>query len=108
MPKIIWEPGQAPYADFLKKLTPEEKAAHLKQRRERKAMKKAIGQVVEEYQHKWIAELHNAAWRQLIKARDSGDTQAFVAVWDRIIGRPQEQDHTDQASSPLPWSDRDL
>ena len=88
--------------------TPEEKAAHLRERKERKAMKTAMKEVVEEYQTRWIAELHNAAWRQLVKARDSGDTQAFVAVWDRIVGRPQEQDMTDANQRPLPWTDDNL
>lgn len=108
MPKITWEPGQAPYAEFLKKLTPEQKAAHLKERKERKAMKTAMKEVVEEYQTKWIAELHNAAWAQLVKARESGDTQAFVAVWDRIVGKPQEADFDANSMRPLPWTDQDL
>lgn len=103
-----WQPGTAPYAEWLKKLTPEQKEAHLKQRRERKAMKVAMKEVVEEYQTKWIAELHNAAWAQLVKARESGDTQAFVAVWDRIVGRPQEADHAEQNQRPLPWDDSKL
>jgi cell division inhibitor SulA len=103
-----WVPGQAPYADYLKSLTPEQKALHLKQRKERKAMKVAMKEVVEEYQHKWIAELHNAAWAQLVKARESGDTQAFVAVWDRIVGKPQESDFDANSMRPLPWTDKDL
>lgn len=108
MPKIKWEPGTAPYADFLKSLTPEQKAAHLKERKERKAMKVAMKEVVEEYQTRWIAELHNAAWAQLVKARESGDTQAFVAVWDRIVGKPQESDMDASSQRPLPWTDSDL
>jgi hypothetical protein len=52
--------------------------------------------------------MHNAAWAQLVKARDSGDTQAFVAVWDRIVGRPQEQDMADQNQRALPWTDDNL
>ena len=108
MPKILWEPGKAPYAEFLKRLTPEEKAAHLRERKERKAMKMAMKDVVEEYQTRWIAELHNAAWAQLVKARESGDTQAFVAVWDRIVGKPQESDLDANSMRPLPWTDQDL
>ena len=102
-----WHPGTAPYADWLKKLTPEEKEEHLRQRRARKAMRKAMQTVVEEYQTRWVSELHNAAWEQLMQARARGDTQAFVAVWDRIIGRPQENLSVDNGQ-PLPWSDKDL
>ena len=108
MPKILWEPGKAPYAEFLKRLTPEEKAAHLQARKEKKAMKQAMKEVVSEYQTQWISELHNAAWAQLVKARESGDTAAFVAVWDRIVGRPQEQDHSEANQRPLPWDDSKL
>jgi cell division inhibitor SulA len=103
-----WEPGQAPYAEWLKKLTPEQKAAHLQKRKEKKAMKVAMKEVVEQYQTRWIAELHNAAWAQLVKARESGDTQAFVAVWDRIVGKPQESDMDANNMRPLPWTDSDL
>jgi hypothetical protein len=42
-----------------------------------------------------------------VRARDSGDAQSFVAVWDRIIGRPEEQ-HTVDLPRALPWSDKDL
>ena len=103
-----WKPGQAPYAEWLKTLTPEQKEAHLRQRRERKAMRQAMAEVVTEYQNRWIAEMHNAAWAQLVKARDSGDTAAFVAVWDRIIGRPQDADRAAADGQALPWSDRDI
>lgn len=108
MGKNIWEPGKAVYSEWLKTLTPEQKALHLQERKQRKSMKTAMKQVVEQYQSQWIAEMHNAAWVQLVKARDSGDTQAFVAVWDRIVGRPQEQDMGDQTQRALPWTDDNL
>ena len=101
-----WKPGTAPYADYLKSLTPEQKEAHLKQRRERKAMREVMKQVVEEYQTQWAAEMHNAAWAVLMKAPNEGDAQAFAAVFDRIIGRPQEARPDDGRA--LPWSDQDL
>jgi len=101
-----WKPGQAPYADYLKKLTPEQREAHLKKRRERKAMRQVMKEVVEEYQTQWASELHNAAWAVLMKARREGDAQAFAAVFDRIVGRPQEV-RTDEGRV-LPWSDQDI
>jgi hypothetical protein len=87
-------------------LTPEEKAAHLKKRRERKAMRQVMREVVEEYQTQWAAEMHNAAWAVLMKARDQGDAQAFATVFDRIVGRPTEV-RTDEGRV-LPWSDQDI
>ena len=102
-----WEPGSSPYADWLKTLTEDERAAHMEARAKRKSMKQAMKSVVEQYQTQWVTELHNAAWAQLVKARDSGDAQSFVAVWDRIIGRPEEQ-HTVDLPRALPWSDKDL
>jgi hypothetical protein len=101
-----WKPGQAPYADYLKKLTPEQREAHLKKRRERKAMRQVMKEVVEEYQTQWASELHNAAWAVLMKARREGDAQAFAAVFDRIVGRPQEV-RADEGRA-LPWSDQDI
>ena len=105
MSKPLWEPGKAVYSEWLKELTPEQKAEHLRKRAEKKAIKIAMQAVVQEYQSRWTAELHNAAWAQLVKARDSGDTAAFVAVWDRIVGRPQDTDRTDITDRPLPWRD---
>ena len=102
----IWKPGASPYADFLAKLTPEEKAAHLRKRAERKAIKQAMKTVINEFQDRWIADLHNAAWRQLVKARDTGDTQAFIAVWDRIVGKPDQEISVDD-NRVLPWTDQD-
>jgi len=99
----IWKPGTAPYADFLNALTPEQKAAHLKKRREKKAMREVMKQTIDEYQAQWAAELHNAAWSVLMRARREGDAQAFASVFDRIVGRPQEV-RTDEGRA-LPWSD---
>lgn len=101
-----WKPGTAPYADFLKSLTPEQKAEHLRQRRERKAMRQVMKELVEEYQTQWAAEMHNAAWAVLMKARNTGDPQAFAAVFDRIVGRPTETKPDDGRA--LPWSDEDI
>jgi len=101
-----WKPGTAPYADWLKKLTPEEREAHLKKRRERKAMRQVMKEVVEEYQTQWAAEMHNAAWAVLMKARNEGDAQAFATVFDRIVGRPVDNKPDDGRA--LPWSDQDI
>ena len=108
MKNTQWEPGKAVYSEWLKTLTAEQRALHLQERKQRKSMKTAMKEVVEQYQSQWIAEMHNAAWRQLVKARDSGDTAAFIAVWDRIVGRPQEQDMSDQNQRALPWTDDNL
>jgi hypothetical protein len=103
-----WIPGRGVYSEWLKTLTAEQRALHLQERAQRKSMKTAMKEVVEQYQSQWIAEMHNAAWAQLAKARDTGDTAAFVAVWDRIVGRPQEQDMSDQNQRALPWTDDNL
>jgi hypothetical protein len=101
-----WQPGTAPYADYLKTLTPAEREAHLKKRREKKAMREVMKQTIDEYQAQWAAELHNAAWAVLMKARREGDAQAFASVFDRIVGRPQETKPDDGRA--LPWSDQDI
>ena len=101
-----WKPGEAPYADYLRNLTPEQREAHLKKRRDRKAMRQVMKEVVDEYQTQWAAEMHNAAWAVLMKARREGDAQAFASVFDRIVGRPQDAKPDDGRA--LPWSDQDI
>jgi lysyl-tRNA synthetase class I len=98
-----WKPGHAPYAEWLKALTPAEKEAHLKKRRERKAMRQVMKELVDEYQTQWAAEMHNAAWAVLKKARTEGDAQAFATVFDRIVGRPVDNKPDDGRA--LPWTD---
>ena len=98
-----WQPGQAPYAEWLKTLTPEQREAHLLDRRKRKAMREVMRQVVAEYQAQWAAGIHTAAWRVLERARTTGDAMAFMAVWDRIVGRAP--DAAQDQAQPLPWQD---
>ena len=108
-PKQIWRPGATPYKDFLDGLTPEQRAEHLKQRAQRKAMKKVMKQVTEEFTNEWTAELHNAAWNVLMKARDKSDPIAFAAVWDRVVGKPKvDDDSFVDPERPLPFKDEDL
>jgi hypothetical protein len=102
----LWKPGATPYRDFLDSLTPEQREQHLQQRRERRHMRQAFQEVVQEYQSRWAAEMHNAAWAVLKKARDQGDAQAFAAVFDRIVGRAPE--NAPDAGRALPWRDEDI
>jgi len=99
-----WKPGATPYADYLAKLTPEQKQAHLQERAKKKAMKKAMDDVIKEQQEMWIAQLNNSAAKLLENAEKKGDVQAFIAVWDRIIGKPKEDIHLD-TNKPLPFTD---
>jgi len=104
-----FKPGDTPYKDFIESLTPEERELHLKKRAEKKAMKKVMKQVVDEYQAEWASELHNAAWKVLMKARDKSDPIAFAAIWDRIVGKPKvDDDHLVDPDRPLPFKDEDL
>ncbi len=107
-PPSLWQPGQSPYADFLAKLTPEQKAAHLQERRDRKSMRKAMKEVQQEFQNVWLSELHNAAFELLKKARESKDPAAFCAVWDRVVGKPKEIELEVSSDRPLPFTDEDL
>lgn len=93
MPKDhLWKPGQCPpsalYIRNLKENDPEAYKEHLAQRKARKSMKQAMKATVEEQQEKWIAMFNNAAAKLMQQAMDNGDTQAFIAVYDRFIGKP--------------------
>lgn len=101
-----FQPGRCAYREFLDKLTPEEYAAHLEERRKRKSMRKAMEQVQSEYQDIWISQLHNAAYRCLQKALEHGDPVAFAAVWDRVVGKSHQSiDINKLDNKPLPFSD---
>jgi type III secretory pathway component EscR len=100
-----WQKGVTPYVDWLKNLTPEEYDAHLFKRAQRKARKKAMEEVIDEQRALWLAELNNAAALQLKKALTTGDTQAFIAVWDRIIGKPKDEVVLEDNAQPQPWND---
>ena len=107
-PPSQWKPGETPYVEFLNKLTPEQKEAHLKERRERKAMRNAMKEVQQEFQNVWLSELHNAAFELLKKARETKDPAAFCAVWDRVVGKPKEIELEVSSDKPLPFTDEDL
>jgi len=109
LPPKPWKPGESPYRDFLNSLTPEQYEAHLEDRRRRKEMRTVMKKVTEEFQSIWVSELHNAAWKLLERARNTGDPVAFAAVWDRIIGK--DSSNTDDQilqNKPLPFKDDDL
>lgn len=88
MAKLLWEPGKAPYATWLASLTPEEKAQHLADRKIKKSMKKAFEQVVLAQQEEWLARINDAFISVLRRAEQSGDPAALVAVFDRLVGKP--------------------
>lgn len=100
--KILWKPGQTPYADFLKSLTPEEKEAHMQVRRNKKSMRKAFEAVVLAQQGEWLNKINQAMVSVINKAIENGDSAALIAVHDRIIGKPTETINT-ETNQILPW-----
>lgn len=88
-PSILWKPGDAPYALWLKNLTPEEYKKHLEDRKLRKSMRKAMNEVVLAQQEQWMSLFHQGALKLMEKAIAEGDTQAYVAIYDRFIGKPE-------------------
>lgn len=103
-----WKKGVSPYKEFLKNLSPEEYAEHLEQRRKRKQMKRMMEEVVQAQAAGWVAMFNNAAVKLLERAVETGDAQAFMAVYDRIIGKPTLNIDAELAEKPtLPWHDDD-
>jgi hypothetical protein len=86
----LWEPGKAVYAEWLKSLTPEEKAAHLAERKVKKNMKKAWEEIKEAQQAQWLSKINSAMIAVLEKAVADGDAHALATVFDRMIGKPQD------------------
>jgi hypothetical protein len=98
-----WLPGKSPYAEYLHKLTPEQKAEHLKERANRRTMKKAFEIVVSNYQAEWIAKINKAMLAVIDRAIETGDPACLVAVADRIIGKPVDTINT-ETNLVLPWN----
>ena len=105
--KTLWKPGTSPYADFIKSLTPEEREEHLKERANRRTMKKAFEIVVKEYQIEWVAKINEAMVAVINKAIRDGDPSALIAVSDRIIGKPTET-IVSESDQILPWNDEPI
>lgn len=102
--KNRFKPGNSHYRDFINSLSPEEYQQHLAERRRRKAMRQAMETVQNEFQSEWISAIHNAAWKTLQRALETGDPVAFATVYDRVIGKPAQKDAAD-TERPLPFSD---
>jgi len=102
-----WQPGDTPYAAFLKNLRdndPEGYQAHLLERKQRKLIRNAMKEVVDAQRAKWIAMFHNSALKLLEKAVESGDAAAYAILHDRYIGKPAETINSD-TNLILPWAD---
>ena len=88
MAKLLWEPGKAVYAEWLKTLTPEEYNQHLAERKINKSLKQAMNETIQAQKEQWIAKINNAMVSVIEKAERDGDPAALVAVYDRLIGKP--------------------
>ena len=104
----MWKKGINPYREYLEKLSPEEYAEHLEQRRKRRQMKKMMEEVVQAQAAGWVAMFNNAAVKLLERAVETGDAQAFATVYDRLIGKPTLTVDAELSEKPvLPWQDDD-
>lgn len=89
MPAPLWKPGTAPYALWLKNLTPEEYKAHLAERAVRKSLKKDQEKVFSRQTEFWTTAFNNGAIELLQDAVINKNYQAFCAIYDRVIGKPE-------------------
>ena len=93
--------GQDLYGDYLRKLTPEERAQHFQNRKLKAVKDKAIKQAWEEtiaaQKEKWIALFNNKALELL----ENGNGADFANVFDRTIGKPTEHSKVDATVSSI-------
>lgn len=83
------KPGFPPASSiWWNKLTPEQKEQEKLKRAQRKSMRKAMAEVVQAQQAQWVALFNNAALELMKKAIEDKDPQAFTAVYDRLVGKP--------------------
>ena len=86
-----WSAGHAPYAAWLKTLTPEQYEQHLADRKaksELKNMKQIMTETINQHGDKWSIMLEAAVHAVMNKAIAEGDPAALNSVWDRVVGRP--------------------
>lgn len=109
------------YHNWLKALSPEEREQHLIERKNKVTMKQAMKEQLQSQQDMWLNALVAAGKSVLERAQTQGDPQAFSAIWDRVVGKPEttmdikvEQDDTTddimkklQASSLQSLEDRE-
>jgi hypothetical protein len=88
--KNQWKPGSTPYGDYLKSLTPEEYQAHMDDRKMRKTLRQLMTGNIDDSRDFWASAMQMAMGVQLHKAITTGDTSAFVQLWDRTIGKPAD------------------
>jgi hypothetical protein len=98
-----WNPGSAPYATWLKTLTPDKYRAHMEERRAKKSMRKAMEEVIKNSQSTWVQAFNNAGVQLMKRAMEEGDVQAYTALYDRIIGKPIDVLDIEE-NRILPWS----
>lgn len=72
--------------DFHAKLTAEEKAARSLAFREKRSMKKAFQETIEQNQAKWIALFNN----RMAELLPDANAQEIAVLFDRVIGKPTE------------------
>jgi hypothetical protein len=86
-----WKPGDpSPYSKFIQSLTPEEHEAHLQEKRMRKTLRQLMTGNIDDSREFWASAMTLAMGVQLQKAVVTGDTSAFVQLWDRTIGKPTD------------------
>jgi len=91
MPAPLWKPGISPYALWLNDLRenhPEKYQEHMEKRRVKKSMKAMMNEVVMAQKESWLTLFNNGALKLMEQAINNGDTQAFCAVYDRFVGKP--------------------
>ena len=96
-----WHNGGTQFQDYWAKLTPEERAAKLHERRVRKKMNERMEQVVQEQQNKWLAGFNNILAVHLQKALE-GDVQSALFVRDSLGLKPKDdKEHMDGSAEDI-------
>ena len=102
--KHQWDPKTAPYAAWLKKLTPDEYHQHLAERRTRKDIKQAWKAVTEHNRNKWIQDLNNAMAKSMNNALITGDIDTIKKIAE-MLGINTKEEIDVNLKSPLPFND---
>lgn len=92
------------YVDWIKSLTPDEHEAHMLERKNRRTIKKSMETVMAKFSDELTAKVFNSLLKQIEKAQD-GDTAAFIAAWDRTVGKPKDEIIVDNNMEPPKWND---
>jgi len=86
------------YADWIKKLTPEQLAKHKQDRKVRKTRRQDFNAILDANREEWLSDLHTGMKVMAEKAK-AGDQKAMDSLHDKLLEKEKESLAIDMTST---------